>query len=68
MLELVELIIKHTGSRSRLVFRDSPANDLRQRQPDITLAKLTFCWQPAVSPSGELVPTIRFFDELLSRH
>jgi UDP-glucuronate decarboxylase len=60
MLELAELIIEQTGSRSRLVFRDSPADDLRQRQPDITLAKLIFCWQPAVSPSEGLVPTIRF--------
>ena len=41
MLELAEQVLRLTGSRSRIVFQPLPADDPRQRQPDISLAKAT---------------------------
>ena len=61
MLELAELTLKLTGSRSRLVFEPLPADDPKQRQPDISLAKQELDWQPRVSLEDGLKETIAYF-------
>ncbi len=61
MLELAELTLKLTGSRSRLVFEPLPADDPKQRQPDISLAKQALDWQPRVSLEDGLKETIAYF-------
>ena len=65
MLELAETVLRMTGSRSRLVFRPLPADDPRQRQPDITLARQRLGWQPGISLRDGLEPTIAYFRQLL---
>lgn len=65
MVELAELTLKLTGSRSKLVFKPLPADDPTQRQPDITLAKDNLGWQPQVPLEEGLRRTITFFRELL---
>ncbi len=64
--ELAELVIGMTGSRSKLVFQPLPADDPKQRQPDITLAKKALNWEPAVPLREGLQHTIAYFDRLLS--
>ena len=49
MLELAELIIAETGSKSKLEFRPLPQDDPKQRKPDISLAKSTLGWEPKTS-------------------
>lgn len=67
MLELAERVIGLTGSRSKLVFRPLPADDPRQRRPDITLAKQVLDgWEPTVPLEQGLSRTIAYFDELLA--
>lgn len=61
MLELAEMILNLTGSRSRLVFEPLPADDPRQRQPDIGLARQELDWQPRVSLEDGLKETIAYF-------
>lgn len=61
MLELAELVLKLTKSRSRLVFRPLPSDDPRQRQPDITLAREKLNWEPKVSLYDGLERTIAYF-------
>ena len=39
MLELAEAVLEVTGSTSEIVFEPLPADDPRQRRPDITLAE-----------------------------
>ncbi|RAI43659.1 UDP-glucuronic acid decarboxylase family protein [Rhodoplanes roseus] len=65
MLELAELVLKLTGSRSKLVFQPLPEDDPRQRCPDIGLAREKLGWAPTVSLADGLVPTIAYFREAL---
>jgi UDP-glucuronate decarboxylase len=61
MLELAETIISLTGSKSQLVFEPLPADDPKQRRPDITQAKEKLGWEPTVSLEEGLKPTIDYF-------
>ena len=65
MLELAELILELTGSRSKLVFLPLPQDDPMQRQPDITLAKQELGWEPGIALKEGLEKTISYFDKLL---
>jgi len=64
MLQLAESVIRLTNSSSRLTFRPLPADDPRQRQPDITFAKTTLGWTPKVSLEDGLKETIGYFRAL----
>lgn len=66
MIELAELVLKLVGGRSRLVHKPLPADDPRQRQPDISLAKDKLGWQPKVSLEDGLKETIAYFRKLLA--
>lgn len=67
ILQLAETVIRETASRSRIVFRELPADDPRQRQPDITLARDCLDWEPEVELAEGLEKTIAYFDALLKR-
>ncbi|MBI5050356.1 MAG: SDR family oxidoreductase [Nitrospirae bacterium] len=67
ILELAQMIIKMTDSKSKIVFKPLPSDDPVQRCPDINLAKENLRWKPEVKLKDGLVKTIRFFDELLNR-
>jgi UDP-glucuronate decarboxylase len=66
MLELAQLVRELTGSRSPLVHLPLPADDPRQRQPDISLAQRTLGWEPTVPLAEGLARTIAYFERLLS--
>ena len=66
ILELAKKVIDMTGSRSKVVYESLPADDPKQRQPDITQAKKILGWEPEVSLEQGLKPTIEYFDHLLS--
>lgn len=53
-------------SKSKLVYRDLPEDDPKQRQPDITLAKEKLGWEPKVKLDDGLVETIAYFSKLLN--
>ncbi|URI11519.1 SDR family oxidoreductase [Aquincola tertiaricarbonis] len=65
MRELAQRIIALTGSRSPIEYRPLPADDPRQRQPDITLARSALGWEPRVGLDEGLRRTIDYFDGLL---
>jgi UDP-glucuronate decarboxylase len=64
--ELAEQVIEMTGSRSQLTFLPLPADDPKQRQPDITRAREDLGWQPKIALKEGLRHTIAYFDRLLS--
>src|ERR1039457_2556620 len=64
--ELADLVISLTGSRSDSGHRSLPQDDPVQRQPDISLATEKLGWQPAMPLKEGLVPTIDYFERLLS--
>jgi UDP-glucuronate decarboxylase len=65
--QAAEEIIALTGSRSRLEYRALPADDPRQRCPDISRAIERLHWQPRVSLKTGLERTIAYFEKLLER-
>jgi len=64
MLELAEVILRLTGSTSRIAFRPLPSDDPRQRRPDISLAKSSIAWEPQVPLEEGLARTIDYFRRL----
>ena len=66
MLELAQMVIEMTGSRSKLVHLPLPADDPKQRRPDIGLAKRHLDWQPTVPLTQGLKHTVKYFDAVLS--
>jgi UDP-glucuronate decarboxylase len=68
ILELASLVIKLTGSRSKIVHRARPQDDPRQRRPDISKANEILKWAPKTKLADGLGKTIDYFEELLSDH
>jgi UDP-glucuronate decarboxylase len=67
MIELAELVIKLTSSRSKLKFKPLPEDDPKQRQPNISLAKNKLKWSPKISLEEGLDKTIIYFKNLLDK-
>jgi len=66
MLELAQLIIELTGSRSKIEHLPLPPDDPRQRQPDIRRAGQLLDWRPVTPLREGLTKTIPYFDDLLA--
>ena len=66
MLELAEKVIKLTKSKSGIVHMPLPADDPKQRRPDIDLAKQLLNWSPSVELTEGLENTINFFEGKIS--
>jgi len=61
MLELAEIVLKKVGGKSRITHKPLPADDPKQRRPDISLAKKCLGWEPAVPLEEGIERTIRHF-------
>ena len=61
ILELAELILALTASKSMIVFKELPKDDPKQRQPDISLARQRLSWQPNMAIRDGLIETINYF-------
>lgn len=68
ILELAELVIQLTNSKSKLIFMPLPSDDPMQRKPDITLAKAKLDWEPKIALKEGLEKTITYFDNLLKEN
>jgi UDP-glucuronate decarboxylase len=65
MIELAERIVSEVGGRSGIVHKPLPADDPRQRQPDIALAREHLDWTPKVALDDGLRETIAYFRQQL---
>lgn len=61
MLDIAQLIIEATGSKSKIVFHSLPQDDPKRRRPDITLAKQKLEWEPNIDLQEGLKFTIEYF-------
>jgi len=68
MLQLAEIILHLTGSRSKLIFKPLPQDDPRQRKPNITLAQAKLDWEPKVSLDDGLKETIAYFKTMADKN
>ena len=64
--ELAVMIIKMTGSKSKIVYLPLPEDDPRQRKPDISLAKRELDWEPKVALETGLARTVKYFRKILA--
>jgi UDP-glucuronate decarboxylase len=65
MLELAELVLKKVGGKSKLTNLPLPADDPKQRRPDISLAKEALGWEPRVPLEEGLDRTIAYFRQAI---
>jgi UDP-glucuronate decarboxylase len=66
MIELAHTVLKLTGSKSKIVFKDLPLDDPRQRKPDITRAKEVLKWAPKIELEQGVNQTIDYFKSVLN--
>ena len=67
ILELATKVIELTNSRSEIVRHPLPADDPKQRRPDISQAKKVLRWEPGIDLENGLTRTIDYFRELSAR-
>ncbi len=65
ILEFAKFIIKLTGTDSKIIFKELPEDDPKQRRPDITKARRILEWEPIVSLEEGLKNTIQYFKGVL---
>ena len=63
--QLAEKIIEITNSSSKIIHKELPSDDPKQRKPDISLAKSKLDWEPLVSLEDGLKETIAYFKKRL---
>jgi dTDP-glucose 4,6-dehydratase len=64
--DFAEEVLKLTGNKVKIVYKPLPADDPKQRQPDITKAKELLGWAPKVSRKEGLAKTYEYFKALPS--
>lgn len=62
--QFAEEIIKLTGTSQKVIYKDLPVDDPKQRQPDITRARAILNWEPKVSRAEGLKITYEYFKSL----
>jgi dTDP-glucose 4,6-dehydratase len=63
-LDFAKEIIELTGTDQKIIFKDLPVNDPKQRKPDISRAKELLGWEPKVDRAEGLKRTYEYFKGL----
>ena len=61
IIELAEMIIKLTNSKSKIINKNLPKDDPVRRKPDISKAKNDINWEPSIDITDGLKKTIDYF-------
>ena len=65
MLQLAEMVLMLSNSKSKIIYQPLPSDDPKQRQPNIDLAKDKLGWQPKVELKDGLRETITYFKKMI---
>ena len=65
IMELAQMALELTDSQSRIIHEDLPEDDPIQRQPDISLARNTLNWEPAIPLKEGMLSTIEYFKSII---
>jgi UDP-glucuronate decarboxylase len=65
--QLAEQVISKVGGKSKIIYKDLPQDDPKQRRPDITLVKENLGWEPKVNLDAGLLKTIDYFRTFLNQ-
>lgn len=63
IFSLAKKVMQLTGAKSRIIYKPLPADDPRQRRPNITRAREILGWRPKVGLTEGLIKTISWFKE-----
>ncbi len=64
VLNLAEMVLEMTGSKSKITYKELPSDDPVKRKPDITKAQEILGWEPKVDIKDGLVKTIEYFKSI----
>jgi dTDP-glucose 4,6-dehydratase len=64
MMDFAEEIIKLTGTTQKIICKDLPTDDPKQRRPDITKARALLNWEPKINRADGLKITYEYFKSL----
>ena len=65
MLQLAEMVLTLSNSKSKIIYQPLPSDDPKQRQPNIDLAKDKLAWQPKMELKDGLRETIAYFKKMI---
>ena len=65
VLNLANNILNITSSSSKIIFKDLPIDDPKQRKPDVSYAKKIISWKPKIELIEGLTKTIKYFNDIL---
>ena len=65
MLELAEIVTRVTGSNSKIIRRELPSDDPKQRRPDITMASEKIDWYPKIGLELGIEKTTQYFRSII---
>ena len=66
MKNLAEIVINSTNSKSKIVYKELPQDDPRQRKPDISRAIEILDWSPKIGLSEGIALTHKYFRRILN--
>ncbi|HKD92068.1 MAG TPA: UDP-glucuronic acid decarboxylase family protein [Terriglobales bacterium] len=66
ILECAEMVLKITGSKSKIRFEPLPQDDPKQRRPDITKARALLGWEPKISLEEGLRRSLDYFRDAVT--
>jgi dTDP-glucose 4,6-dehydratase len=66
MLECAKVVLEVTGSSSRIVYEPLPADDPKQRCPDISKARALLGWEPKIDLRSGLILSLDYFRQSLA--
>lgn len=63
--QLAEQVVRLTGAKSKIIYKDLPENDPLKRKPDISRIKSIIDWEPKIELEEGLKETIKYFESVL---
>ena len=68
IIDIANMILEITNSKSRIVYSPLPIDDPKKRQPDITKIRSEYNWSPTISLANGLIKTIEDFSNRILRN
>jgi dTDP-glucose 4,6-dehydratase len=66
ILECAQMVLKVTGSKSRIRHEELPQDDPKQRRPDITKARTLLAWEPKIDLESGLRLSLEYFKKAIA--
>jgi UDP-glucuronate decarboxylase len=65
VLELAKSVIEVTGSKSKIIYKQLPQDDPKQRKPEISKAKELLGWEPKIQLKEGIEKTVHYFKSVI---